>query len=563
MSEVLVHYQDYEELKRMMRESGRDYDTQLIEKAYNLASEAHGDQRRVSGVPYILHPTSVACILVDLGMDSETVVAALLHDVVEDTDVTLEEIIKLFGDEIAHLIDGVTKLKKIPYSNREVRQAENIRKMLIAMSDDIRVIIIKLADRLHNMRTIECMREQKRRDIALETMEVFAPIAHRLGIRTVKEEMEDLSLRYLDPIGYKEIEDKLAFSEPERKKFIERIKKEIVERAKGIVDDIYIEGRVKSINGIYKKTFMKGKSIEQIYDIFAVRVIVNTVSDCYNILGVVHDMFKPLPNRFKDYISTPKPNMYQSLHTTVIGKEGVPFEVQIRTWEMHHTAEYGIAAHWKYKLGLKGKSKDDMSEKVQWIRQILENQLDEIKAKELPELDNDFVMDVSDKETVEEYKAQVADELAEKLQKESDADVEKQLIAKLCELLKGEIPEAMYDNKVNDMMREFDMRLRSQGLDMNTYLQYMGMDAEAVKNSYKPEAEKRVKLRLALEKIAQQQGFTDVSDEDLEAEYSRLADTYKMDIDKVKAAIAADELKKDIAVEKAMDFVKESAIANN
>lgn len=377
MSEVLVHYQDYEELKRMMRESGRDYDTQLIEKAYNLASEAHGDQRRVSGVPYILHPTSVACILVDLGMDSETVVAALLHDVVEDTDVTLEEIIKLFGDEIAHLIDGVTKLKKIPYSNREVRQAENIRKMLIAMSDDIRVIIIKLADRLHNMRTIECMREQKRRDIALETMEVFAPIAHRLGIRTVKEEMEDLSLRYLDPIGYKEIEDKLAFSEPERKKFIERIKKEIVERAKGIVDDIYIEGRVKSINGIYKKTFMKGKSIEQIYDIFAVRVIVNTVSDCYNILGVVHDMFKPLPNRFKDYISTPKPNMYQSLHTTVIGKEGVPFEVQIRTWEMHHTAEYGIAAHWKYKLGLKGKSKDDMSEKVQWIRQILENQLDD------------------------------------------------------------------------------------------------------------------------------------------------------------------------------------------
>lgn len=377
MSEVLVHYQDYEELKRMMRESGRDYDTQLIEKAYNLASEAHGDQRRVSGVPYILHPTSVACILVDLGMDSETVVAALLHDVVEDTDVTLEEIIKLFGDEIAHLIDGVTKLKKIPYSNREVRQAENIRKMLIAMSDDIRVIIIKLADRLHNMRTIECMREQKRRDIALETMEVFAPIAHRLGIRTVKEEMEDLSLRYLDPIGYKEIEDKLAFSEPERKKFIERIKKEIVERAKGIVDDIYIEGRVKSINGIYKKTFMKGKSIEQIYDIFAVRVIVNTVSDCYNILGVVHDMFKPLPNRFKDYISTPKPNMYQSLHTTVIGKEGVPFEVQIRTWEMHHTAEYGIAAHWKYKLGLKGKSKDDMNEKVQWIRQILENQLDD------------------------------------------------------------------------------------------------------------------------------------------------------------------------------------------
>ena len=384
MSEVLVHYQDYEELKRMMRESGRDYDTQLIEKAYNLASEAHGDQRRVSGVPYILHPTSVACILVDLGMDSETVVAALLHDVVEDTDVTLEEIIKLFGDEIAHLIDGVTKLKKIPYSNREVRQAENIRKMLIAMSDDIRVIIIKLADRLHNMRTIECMREQKRRDIALETMEVFAPIAHRLGIRTVKEEMEDLSLRYLDPIGYKEIEDKLAFSEPERKKFIERIKKEIVERAKGIVDDIYIEGRVKSINGIYKKTFMKGKSIEQIYDIFAVRVIVNTVSDCYNILGVVHDMFKPLPNRFKDYISTPKPNMYQSLHTTLIAKNGRPFEIQIRTYEMHRTAEYGIAAHWRYKeSGGSNSSKNQREEeKMAWLRRILEWQHDMDDNKE-------------------------------------------------------------------------------------------------------------------------------------------------------------------------------------
>lgn len=375
MSEVMVHYQDYEELKRMIRESGKEYDTELIEKAYNLACEAHGDQRRVSGVPYILHPTSVACILVDLGMDTESVVAALLHDVVEDTEVTLEEIIKVFGREIAHLIDGVTKLKKIPYSNREVQQAENIRKMLIAMSDDIRVIIIKLADRLHNMRTIECMREQKRRDKALENMEVYAPIAHRLGIRTVKEEMEDLSLRYLDPVGYKEIEDALAFSESDRKKFIDNIKAEISEKAKSIVGDVYIEGRVKSINGIYRKTFMKGKTLEQIYDIFAVRVIVNTVSDCYNILGIVHDVYKPLPNRFKDYISTPKPNMYQSLHTTVLGKEGVPFEVQIRTWEMHHTAEYGIAAHWKYKLGIN--KKDSIGDKVSWIRQMLENQSDD------------------------------------------------------------------------------------------------------------------------------------------------------------------------------------------
>lgn len=377
MSETMVHYQDFDELIRMMSESGKEYDLDLIHKAYELASEAHGDQRRVSGVPYILHPTSVACILVELGMDTESIVAALLHDVVEDTDVTIEEIIKDYGKEIAHLIDGVTKLRKIPYTNREIRQAENVRKMFIAMSDDIRVIIIKLADRLHNMRTIECMREQKRRDTALETMEVFAPIAHRLGIRAVKEEMEDLSLQYLDPIGYKEIEDQLAFTEPGRIRFIENLKKCISEKASGVVDDIYIEGRVKSINGIYKKTFMKGKSLEQIYDIFAVRVIVNSVIDCYNILGVVHDIYTPLPNRFKDYISTPKPNMYQSLHTTVIGKEGVPFEVQIRTWEMHHTAEYGIAAHWKYKLGINGGNKGNMTEKVSWIRQILENQSDD------------------------------------------------------------------------------------------------------------------------------------------------------------------------------------------
>lgn len=377
MPETMVHYQDFDELIRMISESGKEYDLELIHKAYNLASEAHGDQRRVSGVPYILHPTSVACILVELGMDTESIVAALLHDVVEDTDVTIEEITKDYGKEIAHLIDGVTKLRKIPYTNREIRQAENVRKMFIAMSDDIRVIIIKLADRLHNMRTIGCMREQKRRDIALETMEVFAPIAHRLGIRAVKEEMEDLSLRYLDPIGYKEIEEQLAFTEPGRIRFIENLKKCICEKANVLVDDIYIEGRVKSINGIYKKTYMKGKSLEQIYDIFAVRVIVNSVFDCYNILGVVHDVYTPLPNRFKDYISTPKPNMYQSLHTTVIGKEGVPFEVQIRTWEMHHTAEYGIAAHWKYKLGINGNSKRDVSEKVSWIKQILENQSDD------------------------------------------------------------------------------------------------------------------------------------------------------------------------------------------
>ncbi len=375
MPEGTIHYQDYEQLVEMLKKSENNFDMELIDKAYKLALEAHGDQRRVSGVPYILHPTSVACILVDMGMDTASVCAALLHDVVEDTDVTYDDVKKQFGVEIANLVDGVTKLAKIPFSSREDQQAENVRKMLIAMSNDIRVIIIKLADRLHNMRTIECMREQKRRDKALETMEIFAPIAHRLGIRAIKEELEDLSILYLDPVGYHEIETALALTKDGRDKFIEDLKKKIIEKTKNIIPNVHVEGRVKSINGIYRKTYMKGKTIEQVFDIFAVRVIVNTVNDCYNVLGIVHEIFKPIPNRFKDYISTPKPNMYRSLHTTVIGEEGIPFEVQIRTWEMHHTAEYGIAAHWKYKLGLS--KKGSLEDKITWIRKMLENQADD------------------------------------------------------------------------------------------------------------------------------------------------------------------------------------------
>lgn len=367
-------YQDYHELVDLMKKSNHEYDFELIDKAYRFAEEKHGDQRRASGIPYILHPTSVACILAELGMDTESVAAALLHDVVEDTPVTLEEIISMFGQEIAELIDGVTKLGKIPYSSREEQQAENIRKMLIAMAKDIRVIIIKLADRLHNMRTIECMKEQHRRDKALEVMEVYAPIAHRLGIRAIKEELEDLAIRYLDPVGYAEIERQLEKKSKDRVHFVSEIKQSLYERLENDINNVYISGRVKSIHGIYKKTFMKGKTMDQIYDIFAVRVIVDTVADCYNVLGIVHDMFRPLPNRFKDYISTPKPNMYQSLHTTVIGKEGVPFEIQIRTWEMHYTAEYGIAAHWKYKEGIT--KKDSLDERLAWIRKMLENQSD-------------------------------------------------------------------------------------------------------------------------------------------------------------------------------------------
>ena len=373
---LVVQISTYEELKKIIAESGKEYDREQIEAAYRLAEEKHREQKRSSGEPYIIHPLSVAAILVGLGMDSQSVMAGLLHDVVEDTDCTLEDIQKQFGKEVALLIDGVTKLGKIPYSSREEQQAENLRKMLMAMAEDIRVIIIKFADRMHNLSTLEYMSPQKQRDKAVECLEVYAPIAHRLGIRTVKEYMEDVSLKYLDPLAYREIEDDLASRSNSSKQFIEDTKALIRSRVEVSIPDVYIEGRVKSVYGIYRKMFIQGKAFDEIYDVFAVRVIVDTIEDCYNVLGIIHDMFQPLPNRFKDYISMPKPNMYQSLHTTVIAKAGVPFEVQIRTWEMHHTAEYGIAAHWKYKLGMSAKDSDNaaLDDRLAWIRQMLENQ---------------------------------------------------------------------------------------------------------------------------------------------------------------------------------------------
>ena len=372
---VGLNYNTYSELLNLINQSGKNYDLNVIDKAYQAAYKAHYGQKRISGVDYILHPVSVAYILVELGMDTPSIAAALLHDVVEDTELTQKDIRDMFGEEISVLVDGVTKLKKIPSSSREEQQAENIRKMLLAMSHDIRVIMIKLADRLQNMRTIECMDIQKRRDKSLQNMEVFAPIAHRLGIRTIKDELEDISLKCLDPIAYAEIENSLALREEDREKFINLIKKRLMDRLQKFIPDVYIEGRVKSANEIYKKIFIKGKSMDQIYDIYAVRVIVNTVNDCYNVFGIVHDMFQPIPSRFKDYISIPKPNLYQSLHTTVLSKEGIPFEIQIRTWEMHRTAEYGIAAHWKYKLGITEKD-DSMTESLSWVRKLLDNHRD-------------------------------------------------------------------------------------------------------------------------------------------------------------------------------------------
>ena len=345
-----------------------------IKKAYEIANAAHEGQKRLSGEPYIMHPLSVAVILASLGMDEASIIAAILHDTVEDTKLTHDEVKKEFGETIADLVEGVTKIGKVPLQTKEEQQAENIRKMLIAMSRDIRVIIIKLADRLHNMRTLMFKPEQRRREIARETSEIYAPIAHRLGIRAIKEELEDLSISYLDPVAYHEIEENLENQSRSRNEFLNEIKERIKNRMETVVTGAHVSGRIKSVHGIYRKMYMQNKNFDQIYDIYAVRIIVDTVIDCYNCLGVIHDMFKPIPGRFKDYISTPKPNMYQSLHTTVLGKEGIPFEVQIRTWEMHHTAEYGIAAHWKYKLGINGTAK--FEERLSWIRQLLENQSD-------------------------------------------------------------------------------------------------------------------------------------------------------------------------------------------
>ena len=352
----------------------KQYDMSKIITAYEFAAKAHETQVRSSGEPYITHPLAVSFILLDLGMDTDTICAAMLHDVVEDTEVTLEEIKKRFGQDVAMLVDGVTKLNKIPIFNKEEQLAENVRKILLAMSQDIRVMIIKLCDRLHNMRTLGFRPSYKQKKAALETMNLYAPIAHRLGIRSVKEELEDLSFRYLDPYAYSEIEHILEIKKEEREAFIATIKNKILERFKteNFLQTPQLDGRVKSIYGIYKKIYINHKDIDEVYDKYAVRIIVTNLAECYTVLGIMHDMFKPIPNRFKDYISTPKANMYQSLHTTVLGREGILFEVQIRTWDMHYTAEYGVAAHWKYKEGIQGV--DKMEQRLAWIRQVIEAQ---------------------------------------------------------------------------------------------------------------------------------------------------------------------------------------------
>ena len=379
----------YNELIASIKKYHPSTDITMIQKAYETAREAHKDQKRKSGEPYIIHPLCVAIILADLELDKETIVAGLLHDAVEDTWMTYEEVEKEFGSEVALLVDGVTKLGQLSYSADKVEvQAENLRKMFLAMAKDIRVILIKLADRLHNMRTLQYMRPEKQQEKARETMDIYAPIAMRLGISKIKVELDDLSLKYLKPDVYYDLVHKVALRKSEREQFVGAIVKEVKKHMDDANIKAQVDGRVKHFFSIYKKMVNQDKTIDQIYDLFAVRILVDTVKDCYAALGVIHEMYKPIPGRFKDYIAMPKPNMYQSLHTTLIGPNGQPFEIQIRTYEMHRTAEYGIAAHWKYKESSDGKAPVGKSEeeKLNWLRQILEWQRDMSDNKEFMSL---------------------------------------------------------------------------------------------------------------------------------------------------------------------------------
>lgn len=373
--EAFVPEQAFEDFKKTVLENNPHANMERVRQAFDFAVAAHEGQKRKDGSPYVTHTIAAAAIAAEMGLDDESIIAALLHDVLEDTDTTYETVAAQFGEDVASIVDGVTKLTRVQYSTLEERQMENLRKMLMAMAKDIRVILIKLADRLHNMRTMQYQTPEKQLSKSCETMEIYAPIAHRLGVEKVKDELEDLALLYLDPVGYREITNTLEKRRLIMEQFLQEMEKTIEERMakEGIKCKVY--GRLKHLYSIYRKMYAQHLGVEEIFDLCAFRVIVDGLADCYNVLGIIHEMFRPVPGRFKDYISTPKPNNYQSLHTTVIGTEGIPFEVQIRTWEMHMTAEYGVAAHWKYKSGPSGHKEGD-EEKFAWIRRLLESQQD-------------------------------------------------------------------------------------------------------------------------------------------------------------------------------------------
>ena len=366
----------FEALVKKIKENTHNMDLGRIRAAYDMARMAHSGQKRRDGSPYVTHCIAAADISVDIGLDEDSIIAALLHDVIEDTSLTHEDIARQFGNVVADIVEGVTKLTRVQYTSKEDEQAENLRKMLLAMAKDIRVILIKIADRLHNMRTMAWQSPEKQNSKSLETMEIYAPIAHRLGMQRAKWELEDLSLQYLDPEGYRQITEYLTERMPELERFMDSMQTRIQTRleAEGVQSTIYC--RIKHVYSIYRKMYAQKLDMDGIYDLCAFRVIVDSIPDCYNVLGIIHDMFKPVPGRFKDYISTPKPNMYQSVHTTVIGSEGIPFEVQIRTWEMHYTAEYGVAAHWKYKMGASANTALRAGDEntFAWIRRLLESQ---------------------------------------------------------------------------------------------------------------------------------------------------------------------------------------------
>jgi len=373
----------YKRLIKKLKKKDSNCDLEQVEKAYNMSKSVHEGQLRISGEPFIVHPVEVASILADLELDCKSIIAAILHDTIEDTTCTFESLDEKFGRDVALLVDGVTKLGRIPYSTKQEQQAESLRKMFLAMAKDIRVILIKLADRLHNMRTLDYMSTEKQIEKAKETLEIYAPIAHRLGMSAIKWELEDISLKYMDPKGYRSLHDRILKKRKEREAYIKQIIRTIEKKTIQLGIKAHLDGRPKHFYSIYKKMKTQNKTMEQIYDLFAIRVVVRTVKDCYAVLGLVHELYKPIPGRFKDYIAMPKPNMYQSLHSTLIGPEGLPFEIQIRTWEMHRVSEVGIAAHWNYK---EGKQKgNEVDSKLAWLRQLLEWQKDMKDASEFME----------------------------------------------------------------------------------------------------------------------------------------------------------------------------------